>query len=100
LLNDFHEKYKKELVVIGISDEKEQIVKNFEKPKIEYNVAIDTQARMKEDLAVTGIPHVIIVEPSGYVVWEGFPLLKGYELTEEVVEKILTVGRNAKKSDN
>jgi hypothetical protein len=44
-------------------------------------------------LGVFGIPHVIIVEPGGYVVWEGFPLLKDYELTAELVDKILSVGR-------
>ena len=36
---------------------------------------------------------MIIVEPDGFVVWEGFPLLKDYELTEELVDKILSVGR-------
>ena len=96
LLNELHDKYKEELVVMGISDEKEQTVRNFENPKIEYNIAIDTKARMKSDLAVKGIPHVIIIEPGGHVVWEGFPLLNGYELTEDVVERILAVGRNAK----
>jgi hypothetical protein len=48
---------------------------------------------MKNDLGVFGIPHCIIIEPDGYVVWEGFPLLKGHELTEEVVEKILEAGK-------
>ncbi|MHC4543861.1 MAG: TlpA family protein disulfide reductase [Planctomycetota bacterium] len=92
-LNDIHRKFADELVVIGISDEKEQIVRKLRELKIEYHVAIDTQARMKNDLGVFGIPHCIIVEPDGYVVWEGFPLLKGHELTEEVVEKILKVGK-------
>ncbi len=91
-LNDFHKKFGNEMVIIGISDETEQIVRNFIEPKIEYYIAIDTQARMKNELAVFGIPHVIIIEPGGYVVWEGFPFLNGYELTEEVVEKILNVG--------
>ena len=92
-LNDIHRKFADELVVIGISDEKEQIVRKLSELKIEYHVAVDTQARMKNDLGVFGIPHCIIVEPDGYVVWEGFPLLKGHELTEEVVEKILKVGK-------
>jgi len=99
LLNKFHKKYNKELVVIGVTDEPEHLVRNFKKAKLEYNIAIDAKARMKKDLAVVGIPHVIIVEPSGYVVWEGFPLLKGHELTEEVIERILAVGRNARKQD-
>jgi len=91
-LNDFHKKFGNEMVIIGISDETEQIVRNFIEPKIEYYIAIDIQARMKNELGVFGIPHVIIIEPGGYVVWEGFPFLNGYELTEEVVEKILDVG--------
>ena len=79
--------------MIGISDETEEDVRKLEDPRIEYFSAIDTQARAKKSLGVFGIPHVIIVEPGGYVVWEGFPLLKDYELTEELVDKILNVGR-------
>ncbi len=56
-------------------------------------MAIDTQRRMKNQLEVTGIPHVIILEPGGYVVWEGFPYLKDYELTHSIVEKILTIAK-------
>jgi thiol-disulfide isomerase/thioredoxin len=92
-LNQLHQKFGEELVIIAISDQKEEDVRKFKEQKIEYFSAIDTQKRMKEKLGVSGIPHVIIVEPDGYVVWEGFPLLKDYELTEEAVEKILSVGR-------
>jgi len=95
-LNNLHSKFGQDMVVIGISDEKEDVVRRFEKPKIEYYVTIDTRARMKDKVGVFGIPHVIIVEPGGYVVWEGFPLLEGHELTEEVVEKILDTGRNSR----
>jgi thiol-disulfide isomerase/thioredoxin len=96
-LNQLHRKFGAELVIIAISNEKEEDVRKL-KDNIEYYSAIDTQARMKDKLGVYGIPHVIIVEPNGHVVWEGYPLLKDHELTEEVVEKILSVGRN-KKSD-
>ena len=95
LLNRLHEKYKDRLVVIGISDQDEQTVRKFNKPKLEYHIAIDTKAGMKNRLAVTGIPHIIIIEPTGHVVWEGFPLLNGYELTDEVIDKILAVGARA-----
>ena len=96
LLNGFHEKHKDRLVVLGISDEEEQVIRKFAKSKIKYNIAMDRQGRMQKELAVFGLPHIIIIEPGGYVIWEGFPLLKNYELTEEVVEKILAVGRQAK----
>ncbi|MHC4118724.1 MAG: TlpA family protein disulfide reductase [Planctomycetota bacterium] len=99
-LNELHRKFGNELVIIGVSDETEEVVRKLKEPVMEFHIAIDTQARMKEKMGVFGIPHVIIVEPDGYVVWEGFPLLKGHELTEEVVRKILDVGRNRRAAGN
>ena len=93
LLNTFHRKFGDELVVIGISDETEVDVRKLTDPKIEYYSAIDTQARMKNKMGVFGIPHAIVLEPDGYVIWQGFPLLKDYELTAEIIEKILAIGR-------
>ncbi len=100
VLNEFHEKFKDELVVIGISDEPEADVRKLEDPLIEYYSAIDTQARTKKGLSVFGIPHVVLLEPDGYVVWEGFPLLKDYELSEEIVERVLSVGRDKQQADS
>ena len=96
LLNGFAEKFADELVVIGISDETEADVRKLKRPAITYHSAIDTQARMKNALGVFGIPHAIVIEPGGFVVWEGFPLLPNYELTAEKIEKILAVGRKKK----
>jgi len=93
LLNRLHARFAGELAVIGLSDQPAEAVRALEEPKIKYYSAVDTKARMKEALGVFGIPHVIVIEPGGYVVWEGFPLLEGYELTEEKIEKILAVGR-------
>src|SRR5260221_2192765 len=76
-LNGFHKKFGEKLVVIGISDEKEEKVKAMTEPKMEYAVAIDTQGRTKKAIEVKGIPHVIIMDPQGVVRWEGFPLLEG-----------------------
>jgi thiol-disulfide isomerase/thioredoxin len=91
LLNGFHKKYGEDLVVIGISDEPEAKVRQYADGNIDYYVAVDTQGRVKKELGVSGIPHVIIVEPGGSVVWEGFPLLAGYELTGDTIESILEV---------
>lgn len=88
-LNEFHHKFGDKLVVIGVSDEKEDAILKMAKPKIEYSSALDTQARMKKELAVTGIPHVIIVDPQGVVRWEGFPFLDGHKLTEKVIADLL-----------
>ncbi len=93
LLNGFHEKYGKELIVIGISDQTAEDVRKMEKPEIKFYSAVDTKARMKNELGVFGIPHIIIQEPDGYVIWEGFPLQEGFDLTDKTIERILEIGR-------
>ncbi len=88
-LNEFQARFGDKLVVIGLSDEPEEAVRRLTSPKINYSVAIDTQARTKNALQVTGIPHVLIIDPQGIVRWEGFPFLEGYELTAAVVAEVL-----------
>jgi cytochrome c biogenesis protein CcmG, thiol:disulfide interchange protein DsbE len=93
LLNQLHRTLSDELVVIGVSDEAEETVRRFAEPRPEYSLAIDTQHRTKDTLGVFGVPHILILEPGGYVVWEGFPYLKGHELTEQVVRRILQAAK-------
>ncbi|UCD51401.1 MAG: TlpA family protein disulfide reductase, partial [Phycisphaerales bacterium] len=51
-LNDLHRKFGEDLVIIGISDETEEVVRKLEEPAREFYLAIDTQARMKEKMGV------------------------------------------------
>lgn len=88
-LNALHKKFGDQLVVIGLSDETRAKVAALKDPKIEYYSAIDTKARTKKAVEVTGIPHVMIIDPEGIVRWEGFPLLEGHELTEKTVADLL-----------
>jgi thiol-disulfide isomerase/thioredoxin len=88
-LNRFQAEFGDHLVVIGITDEPEAVVRKMVDPKIEYTVAIDTQSRTKKAMEVTGIPHILIIDPRGIVRWEGFPFLPGYELTDKVVADII-----------
>ena len=88
-LNRIHKNFGDKLVVIGLSNEKEEVVRKMTEPQMTYFAAIDTQERMKRQVGVTGIPHAMIIDPKGIVRWEGFPLLPGFELTETVVKEIL-----------
>jgi cytochrome c biogenesis protein CcmG, thiol:disulfide interchange protein DsbE len=88
-LNGIHKTFGDKLVVIGLSDESEDKIRAMKNPKIDYFVATDTQARMKKQVQVQGIPHVIIIDPHGIVRWEGYPLLQGYELTPAAVKDVL-----------
>jgi len=56
------------------------------------------QGRYEAAFDVWGWPHVIILDPQfRTIVWEGFPDLKGHELTEAKVEKMLAIGRASKE---
>src|SRR5262245_53745975 len=66
-LNAFHKKFSDKLVVIGLSDETEKTVASLTNPKIEYFSAIDTKGRTKRAVEVEGIPHVILIDPNGFV---------------------------------
>lgn len=88
-LNKFHEEFKNDLVVIGVSDESKRKVEGFLNPKIHYYSAIDTEKRLKKSYEVKGVPHCVLIDPNGIVRWEGFPMLKGYELTSEVIGGII-----------
>jgi len=72
-LNAFAAKYKDRLTVIGISGESEADIRKMTDPHIDYAVASDTQQRMHNILQITGIPHCILVDPSGIVRYEGHP---------------------------
>ena len=89
VLNRFQAEFRNHLVVIGITDEPEDAVRKITDPKIDYTVAIDTQSRTRKAMEVTGVPHILIVDPRGIVRWEGFPFLPGYELTDKVVADII-----------
>ncbi len=88
-LNKFSEKFKDNLIVIGISNETEEIINKMTNPTINYFKAIDTRSTLKNELEVKGIPHVIIIDPNGIVRWEGFPSLENYELTETVISELI-----------
>lgn len=88
-LNEWHHKYGDKLVIIGLSDENEAKIKSMKAPSIEYPNGYDTEGSLKKTLQVRGIPHVILINPEGFIVWQGFPKLPDFELTPEVLEEII-----------
>ena len=85
-LNEINKKFKdKGLVVIGITDEKQDIVEKFQKTlPMEYSVAVGGAA-IEKKFGINGIPHAFVVGKDGKIVWEGHPM----QLTEDVIEKAL-----------
>jgi len=93
-VNEWKHKFEKDMVIIGLSDEKEEVVSQFmEKTKMEYTVAIDSQRRMSKELGIKGIPHVIVVSADGIVRWQGFPGLAEDKLTTEKLAQIIAASK-------
>lgn len=88
-LNEFAKKFKDDLVVIGISNEPRETIEKMKSPVIEYYSGRDASKRMHSALNIKGIPHVILIDPAGTIIWEGFPLLEGHELTAEKIEALI-----------
>lgn len=102
-LESFQEKFKDDLVVIGVSDEKMDVVQKYIKEqrgnKIGYSMGIDTKGTMSKAVGVEGIPHVLIIDRDGIVRWQGFPGERAEPLTEAIVKQIIDADKagHAKK---
>jgi cytochrome c biogenesis protein CcmG/thiol:disulfide interchange protein DsbE len=93
-LGEWQKKFAKDLVVIGVSDEKPETVQGFMKTTaMTYNVAVDTEKRMMKIVGVKGIPHVMIITPDGIVRWQGFPGSTEDPLTEAKVQQIIDASK-------
>ena len=86
-LNEIYAKYKdKGLQIVGITDEDRAKIKTFEKEvPIEYAVGLDANGKYAKPFGIQGIPHAVLVDKTGKVVWEGHPM----SLKESQIEELL-----------
>lgn len=100
-LNEFQKNFPDKLVVIFITKENAAKVKAAKNFLVEVASAVDTTGSTSSNLEVKGIPHNILIDPKGYVRWEGFPASKDFELNEEVLTSIFEkYGPDAGKTAN
>jgi cytochrome c biogenesis protein CcmG/thiol:disulfide interchange protein DsbE len=74
-LNELYQKYHpKGLEAVGITDEDPVVVKAFQKDvPMDYPVGIDKKDTVGSGFGITGIPHAMLVDKTGKIVWEGHP---------------------------
>ncbi len=86
-LNEINKKYKdKGLVIIGVTDEDNQTIRKFTKQTpMDYSPATDKGGKLNKAFGVEGIPHAVLVNKAGEIVWEGHPM----SLKDEDIAKIL-----------
>src|SRR5262249_1149591 len=100
-LAQWQKDFKDDLVVIGVSDEKPEVVSEFVKHStVGYAIATDTKAAMKDSLRVRGIPHVLVISSDGIVRWQGLTKGETDQLTTEKLKQIIDADKaaRAKKS--
>ncbi len=93
-LNDLLKESSGRLVIIGLTDETEEVVHavmsppiGVTPPDIQYSLAIDTQGRMGRALEITALPHCILIDPSGVVRFEGNPLYLSEDILNHYLDK-------------
>jgi thiol-disulfide isomerase/thioredoxin len=75
-LNELYKKFQpKGLEAVGVTKEDTATVKSFTKDvPIDYHVGLDRSGKFSANFGVTGIPHALLVDKSGKIVWEGHPM--------------------------
>lgn len=88
-LNRWHRKYGDRLTIVGVAPEPKERVESVTRGKVDYYLARDERHRFERSIEVTGIPHVLLVDPYGVVRWQGHPMaLEGdATLLDELIDR-------------
>ncbi|MBS1955144.1 MAG: TlpA family protein disulfide reductase [Cyanobacteria bacterium SZAS-4] len=93
-LNKFKQKFGDDLVIIGITDEQESVVKKFlETHPIESNIALAPDKKMYNYVGVKGIPQVLVISADGIVRFQGYADSKEDPLTEDKLAQIINTSK-------
>lgn len=85
-MNDLHAAFKDQLTIVGLSRESRAKVESMKSPRMDYYSAIDPQSRMGSFFEIRSIPHVVLMDPDGTVLYKGHPA----RLTKEKVAALLS----------
>lgn len=86
-MNKLNETYKKKgLSIVGVTSEPRAKTDPWiAKHKVSYAYAFDKGGKLSRELKVGGIPHAVLVDPRGKVVWKGHPSsLKDSDIEENI----------------
>ncbi len=98
-MEQWQEKYKANLVIIGLTAESKSAVNNFYDLRgeaIKYPVARDGHNRTNKEIGISGIPHVLVISSDGIVRYQGFPIAQEDTLTEAKLKQIIDTDKAAR----
>lgn len=85
MLNQLYANFQADgLQIIGLTREDWQTVDQFlgEFP-IDYTVALDHESKYFSSYGISSIPHLVLIDANGAMLWRGHPM----ELPESLIEK-------------
>ncbi len=87
-MNQIHARYKdKGLQVVGITMEDAETVSRFTADfPMRYTLARDAAGTYFENLNISGIPHLVLIDAQGKITWRGHPL----QLSDKRIEDVLS----------
>jgi len=89
-LNEWSKHFGDTVAFVGVSNESSSKVQEFmQKTPMEYGVAIDTKAKMKNTLSCSAIPLALVISSDNIVRWQGNP----HRLSEATVQQVLSADR-------
>lgn len=94
-LNEWSKQFKKDLLVIGVSPNKEESIRKMKEPVIDYFSAMDRQKRMSNAYGLKFYPMAVLIDPDGIIRWIGYPSTEAF--TEEMVKKMIDEYKSKKK---
>jgi thiol-disulfide isomerase/thioredoxin len=72
-LNDLYSKFKDRLAIIALSSESLEDMRKMTQSRMDFSVGTDTQGRTWNAFGLEGIPHAVLIDPQGFVRFEGGP---------------------------
>ena len=98
-MEQWQEKFKDDLVIIGLTAESKSAVNNFYDLRgatIKYPIARDGHNRTNKEIGISGIPHVLVISSDGVVRYQGFPIAPDDTLTEAKLKQIIDTDKAAR----
>lgn len=86
-LNELAARFKDTVVIVGITNEDPQTVRNFlKKANIDYSIGIDQGGALSSRTGHDGIPYAVVMCPKGIVRWQGGPMSLRPEVLQRIVD--------------
>jgi cytochrome c biogenesis protein CcmG/thiol:disulfide interchange protein DsbE len=73
-INDLADSFKERMVTIGLSNEPLEEMLKMKEPKVHFFTGTDTHSRTFLSYGITMAPHLVLIDPSGIVRYEGPPM--------------------------